>query len=91
MKYSKFATPEAIEKNKAKIINKLENWAFTFVDEQDEEIEETSEEGETVIALIPDNGYETVMELVEKLKNNTCNTQDYEAIQFHLNQTNGNS
>jgi hypothetical protein len=89
MKHSKFATTEAIEKNKAKIIKKLESWAFTFIDEPDEEVEMTGEDGQTYTDLIPDNGYETVVELVEKLKTNTCTEKDYQEIEFHLLQMKG--
>lgn len=91
MKHSKFSTPEAIEKNKVKIIEKLESWAFTFQDEEDEEIEETNEEGETVSVFVAPQTYESINHFISKLENGKCNKEDYETIQFYLHQMNGNS
>lgn len=53
------------------VIGTLESWASTYQDEEEYEYDE-------------EQGYEYILELIEKLKNDTCTKEDYNDILFHL-------
>jgi len=67
-----------IETNKGKIIPELFEWAETFDWQLDEDGEKTLEP------------YNLVFNLIERLKNGKCDSNDYENILFHIEQINYN-
>jgi hypothetical protein len=69
---------EKINNKKELIISELYQWAETFDNELDDDSEKTLE------------SYNFVFNLAKKLENNTCNQNDYENIEFHIEQINYN-
>lgn len=54
------------------VIDELSSWALTFIDEKDDEGEATSK------------SYDLIIKLVNKFEQNSCSSEDYENILFHL-------
>ncbi|MBK9354631.1 MAG: hypothetical protein IPN09_11920 [Bacteroidetes bacterium] len=69
---------EKIKQKRKQIIPELYEWAETFDWEFDEDGEKTNE------------SYTEVFELVQRLENDECDTNDYKNILFHIEQINYN-